>query len=82
MEYINKKIWPKHLTDILLGLKKVEIRKNDRDFKQGDLLNLMEYHPMEQKLTGAFVTRKIDYIISGVPGLEPDYVILQISKPL
>lgn len=78
----NLKIWSKYFEEVALGLKKVEIRKNDRDFKQGDLLNLMEYHPMEQKLTGAFVTRKIDYIISGVPGLEPDCVILQISKPL
>ncbi len=82
MEVHNLKIWPKHLRDIILGLKKVEIRKNDRNYKEGDLLSLNEWHPLRQLYTGLEIVVKIDYIISGVPGLEPDYVILQISKPL
>jgi ASC-1-like (ASCH) protein len=82
MDVHNIKIWPKYLEEILLGLKKVEIRQNDRNYKEGDLLILNGWCPLKKKYTGICTERKIDYIISGVPGLEPDYVILQISKPL
>ena len=75
------KIWPNHLQDILLGLKKVDIRKNDRDFKEGDLY-IFKNGPLKKEYTGLVITMKISYIIGGVPGLEPGYVILQISKPL
>jgi hypothetical protein len=76
------KIHPKHYRGVLLGLKKVEIRLNDRDYKVGDLLLLNEYDPETQKYSGCQVIRKIDLIIKDVVGLDPGYVALQISKPL
>ncbi|OWP76861.1 DUF3850 domain-containing protein [Flavobacterium oreochromis] len=75
------KIHPEHYKNVLLGLKKVEIRKNDRNFQENDLLILNEFDPKTEKYTGGQVKRKVDFIIKEVAGLEPDYVALQISKP-
>ena len=35
-----------------------------------------------EKYTSFQVKRKVDLIIRDVAGLDPDYVIMQISKPL
>lgn len=75
------KIHPNHYKDVLLGLKKVEIRKNDRNYQENDLLILNEFDPITEKYTGSFEIRKVDFIIKNVPGLDPDYVALQILKP-
>ena len=76
------KIHPKHYKDVLLGLKKIEIRLNDRNYQENDTLLLNEYNPTTRKYSGSQVTRKVDYIIRDVPGLNPNYVIMQLSKPL
>lgn len=76
------KIYPEHFKEVLLGLKKVEIRLNDRNYQVGDTLLLNEYNPNTRKYSGSQVTRKVDYIIRNVAGLNYDYVIMQISKPL
>lgn len=76
------KIHPGHYKNVLLGLKKVEIRKNDRNFQENDLLILNEFDPETEKYTGSQVKRKVDLIIKDVPGLHAQYVVLQISKRL
>ena len=76
------KIHPKYYRAVLLGLKKVEIRLNDRNYQEGDLLILNEFDPKTEKYTGGQVKRKVDFIIRDVVGLHPDYVALQISKLL
>ncbi|MCK0201343.1 DUF3850 domain-containing protein [Ornithobacterium rhinotracheale] len=63
--------------DVFNGLKDFEIRKNDRDFKVGDLLKLIEY-PTENP---RHVTKKIKYILNGGQyGLDSDYVVLGLEK--
>lgn len=76
------KIHPEHFKEVVLGLKKVEIRFNDRNYQENDTLLLNEYNPITRKYSGGQVIRKIDYIIRDVAGLSASYVILQISKPL
>jgi ASC-1-like (ASCH) protein len=75
------KIHPEHYTDVLMGLKKVEIRLNDRNYQEGDLLILNEFDPKTERYTGGQVKRKVDYVLK-YQGIQPDYVVLQISKPL
>lgn len=41
---------PEHFENVISGKKLFEIRKNDRDFKTGDLLALNEYDPETQKI--------------------------------
>ena len=76
------KIYPEYYKQILLGLKKVEIRLNDRNYQENDLLILNEFDPKTERYTGSQLKRKVDFIIRDVVGLDPDYVALQISKLL
>ena len=46
------KIWPEHFTDILNGIKKYEVREDDRGFGLGDRLLLLEWDPRTKEFTG------------------------------
>lgn len=72
------KIHPQYFRDVSLGLKKVEIRKNDRNFRERDVLILNEWNPDAAKYTGNQVKRIVSYVLKDCPGLLKDYVILQI----
>ena len=74
------KILPEYFTAIMFGKKNFEIRKNDRDFKVGDVLKLMEY--AGGKYTGSFIRREIVYIYHGDGnyGLEKGYCVLGLSE--
>lgn len=72
------KIKPTYYKEVLLGLKKVEIRFNDRDFKEGDLLILNEFDTSTGRYTGGQIKRKANYILSDIIGLEKGYVAIQI----
>jgi hypothetical protein len=70
-----------YFEDVCSGKKDFEIRKNDRDYKTGDLLILRHYvigkDGTEGQFTGPIVTRKIKYILKGGNfGLADGYVIL------
>ena len=64
------------------GIKNFEIRKNDRDYKVGDDLVLLEYNPESKKKTGKLMVVKITYITDYkqkdgyvVLGTKPDYSV-------
>lgn len=59
------KIWPDFFDAIESGQKPFEIRKNDRDFRVGDLLRLSEYAPGPDEFTGRVTARRVAFIISG-----------------
>jgi hypothetical protein len=79
MEHCLKTINP-YFNDVKSGNKTFEIRKNDRDFKVGDLLLLQEYHRGE--FTGEAFWRVITYVLSDAEqfGLKDGYVILGIKE--
>jgi len=57
------KTWPPYFQDILDGKKTFEIRKNDRDFKVGDTLRLMEWNPVTKSYTGRKVDVTVRYML-------------------
>lgn len=77
---------PPYFTQIKEGKKKFELRKNDRDFKTGDILILEEYDPLDGDepestgYTGKAFAVKVDYILSDFKGLEAGYCIMGITK--
>lgn len=74
------KIWPKFFKSVKIGEKSFEIRKNDRDFKVGDILVLQEWSPETDSYTGDVVTKKISYILDGgVFGLECGFVCMALA---
>lgn len=73
------KILPKWFDDVSSGKKKFEIRKNDRDYKVGDVLKLKEWNG---EYTGEEILREIEYIYQGDGdyGLSEQYCVLGIRE--
>lgn len=69
-EWHHLKTWPPYFQMILDGSKTFELRKNDRDFQEGDYLVLKEYLPDEERYTGRVIVRKVGSVIYGQWGLE------------
>lgn len=73
------KCWPEYFDQVQMGRKKFEVRKNDREFKQYDLLVLREWNPDLQEYTGNQVTRTVTYILPGGKlGIEEGYVVMSL----
>ncbi len=68
-----------YFEDIWEGNKRFELRKNDRDFKQGDYLILKEYDKVNQVYLRRRVFCYIGYVLKDYEGLDKDYCILAIN---
>lgn len=68
------KITEPYFSDVAFGSKNFEIRKNDRDYKIGDILILKAWNG--EKYTGAEVRREITYITDYEQ--KPGYVVMAI----
>lgn len=67
----EQKTWPEYFQEVQKGNKTFEIRKNDRDFKKGDILHLKEFEPMRSTIsnpndgyTGRELKAEVTYIIT------------------
>ena len=74
------KILPDYFHDVVRGLKKAELRKDDRDYKVGDVLLLKEFFNGEY--TGAWASVKVTHVLRNCPeyGLADGYCILSIER--
>ena len=73
------KTWPEYFRATYFRLKNFEIRKEDRDFKVGDILDLKEYDPIERRYSGRTLRAEVVYLEgSGFPGLEKGYCVMGI----
>lgn len=81
MDIHDLKIIPKYFEDVVFNGKNFEIRRNDRDFKVGDILILREFAAGEY--TGRECKKQIQYILKGdgTYGLNPLNCILSIKDP-
>ncbi|WP_445506719.1 ASCH/PUA domain-containing protein [Niallia sp. 03190] len=68
------KIQPEFFEEVCTGIKSFEIRRNDRDFRVGDILLLQEYIPETEKYTGRVIDRKVTYITNYAQ--RSDYVVM------
>jgi hypothetical protein len=74
------KVWPQYFRDIVSGIKKFEIRKDDRNFQVKDSLMLCEWSPETQEYTGLFVNFRIIYkLVGGQFGIEKGFCCLGIE---
>ncbi|EMF0269884.1 DUF3850 domain-containing protein [Enterococcus hirae] len=72
------KILPEYFEAVTSGRKQFEIRKNDRDYKVGDLLYLREWNGEDftgdsYKAVVTYITdyaQKDGYVVMGIKGLE------------
>ena len=70
---------PKHFADVISGKKLFEVRKNDRDYKVGDLLALNEYDPETKSYTGNSCIVYVDYILNDPEYCKEGYVVMSIK---
>ena len=74
------KTWNEYFEEIFIGNKTFEIRKNDRDFKKGDMLILKEWNPKTENYTGREIEKNVTYILNGGKfGLEKGFVAMAIQ---
>ena len=65
--------------DVWSGLKDFEVRKNDRDFKVGDRLKLIEFGEAKNYVP-RFILKDVKYILKGGQyGISSDYVVLGLK---
>ncbi|WP_064579040.1 DUF3850 domain-containing protein [Klebsiella aerogenes] len=73
------KIYPELFSAVCTGVKRAELRKNDRDYRVGDTLHLMETPRGSCHQTGEFINVKITHI-ADVGEWMPGYVLLSIER--
>jgi hypothetical protein len=69
------KVLPYFFTHLVLGVKPFEIRKNDRDFKVGDILLLREWH--NGRYSGSELAREVTFITDFEQ--KPGYVVMGLA---
>ena len=62
MAIIKKKCWPEYFEAILSGKKKYELRLNDFEINEGDILFLEEWDPQTKEYTGRKIEKKVTYV--------------------
>ena len=89
MKLHELKILHEYLIDITLGKKTFELRKNDRDYQEGDLIRFIDIRENAHKISYGVepyinenTLYRITYVLKDVEkyGLDKDYCILGIKK--
>lgn len=62
MKIIKKKIWPEYFEAVVSGKKKYELRLNDFDVEEGDVLLLEEWNHETKEYTGRKIEKKVTYV--------------------
>ena len=73
------KVWPEFYHKIKTNEKRYEIRKADRDYQVGDLLDMSEWDPATAETTGKSLMRRVTYIMRDLAGLQPGYCLMSIE---
>lgn len=74
------KVWSKFFPSLWNGNKKFEVRKDDRDFKPGDLLRLREWDKDAEAYGPNEIIARITCKLNGGQfGIEEGYCVLSIS---
>lgn len=78
------KIWPEYYEAVTepdsARRKTCEIRINDRNYLQGDILELREFTPDTEAFTGRQTRRLITHIIQGPPFLPDNVAVLSLAE--
>ena len=73
------KTLPIYFEEVIEGRKSFEVRKNDRNFKVGDMLALNEYDADKKEYTGNSCLVYVDYILKDENYCKNGFVIMAIK---
>ena len=78
------KVWPDFYGQLITGLKRFEIRRDDRGFMAGDVLVLEEWNPGTETYTGRACVCTVQYVLREAEefGLAEGFVCMSISQPV
>lgn len=62
MQKIEKKTWPELFQQVLDGKKTFDLRLNDFEINEGDMLILKEWDPTTKAYTGREVSHTVGYV--------------------
>lgn len=73
---VEKKILPQYFREVQSGKKNFELRKDEDNIQEGDILVLNEFN--DGSSTGRSVIRRVTYVLRNVPeyGLQEGYCII------
>lgn len=60
---IEKRAWPDYFQKVLDGVKNFDLRINDFECKEGDVLLLKEWDPATQKYTGREIKKTVKIVV-------------------
>lgn len=75
------KCWPGPFAGLWTEEKKHEVRANDRDYRVGDILVLLEWHPFDKVFTGRGVSRRVTWMSKGPDWGLPAGVVVMSLEP-
>lgn len=73
------KAWPSFFRAMADGHKKVDVRKNDRDFAVADYLIQYEYTPPDGRVSGQILVQQVTHILTG-NGVQEGYVAMSVTE--
>lgn len=74
------KTWPEYFAAIWDGRKTFEVRRNDRNFRAGDVIALHEWEPKKGRFTGRQARGRITYVLAGGDfGVDAEHCVLAVS---
>jgi hypothetical protein len=74
------KTWPGPFRAVWRGDKGHEFRRDDRDFRVGDWLLLLEWKPKRKTFTGRRISARVTYVTRGRFGVPRGFAVLPLSR--
>jgi len=62
MKKVEKKTWPELFNAVYSGKKKYDLRLNDFDIEEGDILVLKEWDPKTKEYTGRVTEKEVTFV--------------------
>jgi hypothetical protein len=72
------KCWPEYFRPVWMGVKRFEIRRNDRDYRVGDELLLREWEPGDEKYSGRELLMRVVYLTDFEQ--QPGFIVMGIDR--
>lgn len=75
------KTWPEMYEAVRTGVKRFELRQDDRNFQVGDVLLLREWNPQSCDYTGRKLTVSVYFVLRNAElfGLAPGFCAMSVS---
>jgi hypothetical protein len=78
------KSWPEYFVLLTTEDRTFDLRRNDRHFVPGDVIQFEEYRPQTNEYTGRVLRRRINYVLKdtdsvGMDGLQKGWCILGLE---